>query len=116
MAIVNCTPHTIRVICAESGAELEFHPSGFVARVATTESPKGQIVTKEGGVIPLVYKTFGEVEGLPLGWEDSRDIYVVSGMVASAMPGTPGIYAPDTGPTAVRKDGQVVAVTRLVAA
>ena len=95
MAIVNCTPHLIRVIDEESGGEMEFHPSGFVARVATTEAPKGHLVTKEG-VIPLVYKEFGEVEGLPLGWEDSRDTYVVSGTVASAMPGVPGIYAPDT--------------------
>ena len=39
-------------------------------------------------------------------------------MVLAALPtGTPNVYAPDTGPTAIRNEaGYVVAVTRLVAA
>ena len=51
-----------------------------------------------------------------------RDSYegvecIVSAMVASAVPGRAGVFAPDTGDTALRNEkGFVIAVTRLVAA
>lgn len=113
--MLNLTPHLIRVMNPETGEVVELPPSGLVARVATTEEVVGFEVV---GTLKVstVRKTFGEVEGLPDGWFPGSDRVLVSGMVAAAMPGVFGVYAPDTGPTAVRREGQVWAVTRLTAA
>ena len=109
--MINLTPHTIRVMNPETGEIVELPPSGVVARVSTTEEVVGT-VTIGTMVVPVMRKVFGEVVGLP---EDGQPC-IVSGMVAAAVPGWAGVFAPDTGPTAVRKDGQVWAVTRLNAA
>ena len=105
--MLNLTPHAI-TIRAEDGTETVIPPSGTVARVSTTEEVVGEI-----NGVPVVRRVFGQVTGLP---EDDTPC-VVSSLVLSAVPGRPNTYAPDTGPTAVRDErGQVVAVTRLVAA
>ncbi len=112
--MLNCTPHLIRIMHPETGEVVELPPSGFVARVATTETTTHVVVVGTLKV-PAMVKEFGQVEGLPE-FFSARQPIIVSGMVAAAMPGVSGVYAPDTGPSAVRKDGQVWAVTRLVAA
>ena len=106
--LLNLTPHAIVVRTAD-GVDVTYDPCGTVARVTTTE----EVVATEYGA-PIVRRTFGGVTGLP---QDDTPC-LVSSMVLSAIPaGTPGVYAPDTGPTAVRDDaGRIVAVTRLVAA
>ena len=107
--MLNLTPHTITVR-APDGADHTFPPSGVVARVATTET---QIGTCNVTGAPIMRRTFGEPQGLP----PVGTPCLVSAMVAGACPGRAGVFAPDSGPTAVRDErGQIIAVTRLVAA
>lgn len=123
--MLNLTPHAITLKCLD-GSEITFQPSGVVARVTTIESvvgtrdvwPHGVPECDEqgnstGSRIPVVSRTLGEAEGLP---EEGVEC-LVSAMVLSAVPGRKGVYAPDSGPTAIRNEkGHIVAVTRLVAA
>ena len=109
LEIVNLTPHAITL--RGEGAELTIPPSGGVARVLTRETVVGDLIG-----IPVITRVMGRVEGLP----DQRDgvAYIVSSMVLEALRGMGrrDIYAPDTGPTAIRDEqGRIVAVTRLVA-
>ena len=123
--MLNLTPHPITLRCVD-GNEVTFPPSGTVARVATIESVIGtrdvfdpahpetdEQGNSNGSRIQVVRRVLGEAEGLP---EEGIEC-LVSAMVLSAVPGRKGVYAPDSGPTAIRNEkGQVVAVTRLVAA
>jgi hypothetical protein len=105
--MINLTPHPI-TIRRPDGSQSTLQPSGAVARVATTESAVG---TLDG--VPVVARSTGAAQGLP----EEGALCIVSAMVLAAVPGRRGVYAPDTGPTAIRDErGQVVAVTRLVAA
>ena len=95
MKTINLTPHDVRL---NDGRE--FPPSGQVARVTAGYEPIG----------PDMFRaTFGEVVGLPS--PELGTIYVVSGMVASAVPERADVVSPATGhPAAVRRDGQVYSV------
>lgn len=85
-------------------------PSGTLARVSSTE--KIVSVCPVTGA-DVVRRVFGDVTGLP----DDGAPCIVSALVLSACAGQDGVFAPDTGPTAIRNEaGHVVAVTRLVAA
>lgn len=107
--MINLTPHPI-TIRRTDGAEVTIPPSGMVARVTTVETVIG--TCPETGV-PIVARTYGEVRGLP----EEGTPCLVSALVLAAVPGRKGVFAPDTGATAVRDDrGQIIAVTRLVAA
>jgi hypothetical protein len=68
--------------------------------------------------VPVVRNTYGPVTGLVRDAQGVPLPCIVSGMVLAALPaGTINVYAPATGPTAIRDDkGQIVAVTELVAA
>lgn len=104
MNIVNLTPHVV-VVETEHGRR-EFPPSGIVARVATTQEAVSQV---DG--IAIVKSVFGEVQDLPEPREDT--IYIVSSLVAQAVPWRDDVVAPDTGPTAIRDEaGRIVAVRR----
>ena len=109
---VNLTPHALTLHLA-SGTVVTLPASGEVARVATTP---GAI---RPGVIPVTdAHAYGDVVGLPA----PRDgvTYVVSSLVASALRERgihrPDAVCPDTGPTAVRVDGQIVGVRSFAAA
>lgn len=104
--MINLTPHAITLQRAD-GTQVTYPPSGVVARVASVEK-----VVDEVNGIPVISRTLGEAEGLP----EEGTVCLVSAMVLSAVPGRKGVFAPDSGPTAIRENGQVVAVTRLVAA
>ena len=106
--MINLTPHPI-TLRADDGAETTIQPSGTVARVTMHEFAAGEMLG-----LPVIQRDAGDVTGLPT---DGTPC-IVSSMVLAALPaGTPGVYAPDTGPTAIRDErGQIVAVTRLVAA
>jgi hypothetical protein len=108
--MLNLTQHPITV---QSGdRSVTFQPSGTVARVETVESVEFQI-DFDGVIIPVVSRRFGDVQGLPVYGSPC----IVSSLVLGAVPGRPDTFAPDTGSTAIRNDkGQVIAVTRLVAA
>lgn len=120
--MLNLTPHPITLKCLD-GKEITFPPSGTVARVSTIESiigtmdvasvPADAQGNTNGHRITVVRRSFGEVTGLP---EEGVEC-IVSAMVLGAIPGRRGVFAPDTGDTAIRNEkGFVVAVTRLVAA
>lgn len=102
--MLNLTPHSITV------GGTTFPPSGSVARVEVCDEAIGTCPVTG---VPIVRRVYGDVMGLP----EPGTPCLVSALVAAAVPGRPGVYAPDTGPTAVRNEhGQIVTVTRLVAA
>ena len=113
--IVNLTPHALTLV-APSGEHTVLPPSGSVARVTSTP---GAVEARVGFPCAVASPTtFGEVMGLP----DPQDgtVFVVSGMVGSALAGRgrSDVFVPGTGPNdgAVRNEsGHIVAVTRLVA-
>lgn len=106
--MLNLTPHVI-VLRLPDGQDITLPPSGAVARVAMIEETVGTVAG-----LPVVRRRAGPVVGLP----DGNHPCIVSSMVLAALPaGALGVYAPDTGPTAIRDErGQVIAVTRLVCA
>lgn len=104
--MLNLTPHAITLQRAD-GTRITYPPSGSLARVASVEEVIGEV---DG--LPVISRSLGEAEGMP----EEGTVCIVSAMVLSAVPGRKGVYAPDSGPTAIRENGQVVAVTRLVAA
>ncbi len=109
--IINLTPHAV-VIAAPS--ETMMIPSSGVARVGT--SPSFDMSPING--IPVVSSPSATgVVGLPPPLADR--VYIVSGMVLAQCKGRTDVFAPGTGPNdgAIRNDaGQIVAVTRLIAA
>lgn len=128
MKFVNLTPHAVTihgtrresVLCPNTGElildDLEVVqtlPSAGVARVATVrtlEAPVGDVSFSCRVIRQTLSST---VEGLP----DPVDgtAYIVSVVVLAALGGArPDVFAPDTGPDAVRENGQVVAVLGLV--
>jgi hypothetical protein len=108
--MLNLTPHPIVVQVGDRS--VTFPPSGTVARVESIESVEFQI-DFDGVLVPVITRTFGEVHGLPVDGSPC----IVSSMVLGAVIGRPDTFAPDTGNTAIRNSaGQVIAVTRLVAA
>lgn len=123
--MLNLTPHPITIRCVD-GYEVTFPPSGTVARVSTVETVIGsrdvfdpsvaecdEQGNSNGSRVKVVRRVFGEVTGLP---EEGIEC-IVSSMVLDAVKGRRGVYAPDSGPTAIRGEkGFVIAVTRLVAA
>lgn len=107
--MLNLTPHSITVRSPD-GTDHVFPPSGTIARVSMLEQQIGVCAVTRA---PVITRTAGSPFGLP----DYGTPCIVSAMVLAACPGRSGLFAPDTGDTAIRDDrGQVVAVTRLVAA
>ncbi len=100
MKLINVTPHAITVV-GEDGASVMLAPSGVVARVATTRTDEVRAGFRFTSTV------FGAVEGLPCPEEGT--VFVASTLVAQAAK-RPDVVSPDTGPTAVRENGQVVAV------
>lgn len=110
MNIINLTPHDIGVIDGVDGVTVHTIPaSGQVARVSTRAVPQGTLGLPGGVVLPVVSTFYGDVEGIPA---PGGEKFLVSSLVLDRL----GLeyrgqaFAPDTGATAVRKDGQVVAV------
>jgi len=108
--MLNLTPHAITIAVGDRVVTLP--PSGTVARVATVETAAGAVVI-DGVTVPVVLPAYGAVLGLP----EEGVPCIVSAMVRGAVPGRRGVYAPDTGATALRTaGGQIQAVVRLIAA
>lgn len=103
--LVNLTPHTIKIV-RDGLPDLIIEPSGHVARRTIKEEVVGEV-----GGVPFVLRSLGDVEGIPEPREGT--IFIVSSLVLDGVTRT-DVVAPDTGPTAIREDGQVVAVTRLI--
>lgn len=86
--IVNLTPHSIKIITGDNHDEvsIEIPSSGQIARVKETVC-QGFTISFNGFEIETVGKRFDEynIEGLPDEDEDEDAIYIVSGLVRSAL-------------------------------
>lgn len=106
-AFVNLTPHNIVVRDVEGTKEHVIPPCGLVARCAVNYMPLGK-----RNNVRLRQQTFGPVEGLPA--PKPGVTYIVSALVLERIKADgqsrADVVAPDTGPDAVRVNGQVVAV------
>ena len=108
--MLNLTPHDI-VVQLPGGERRVYPASGQLARVSMEEVTTSSIEI-DGQSVEVISRKAGQVTGIPAGVT-----VLVSGMVCDALKGVPGVYAPDTGATALRNDkGHIVAVTRLVSA
>jgi hypothetical protein len=107
MNLVNLTPHTIKVVSPYG--EAIFEPSGRIARVEMDEYRDCPLIDGDCGEFPTIKRV---VSGVFLPLEDD-EIGIVSSMVLAAT-NSSYVVAPDTGPTAIRENGQIVAVTRFV--
>lgn len=104
MRIINATPHLISLANAAGEITQTYEPSGLTVRCATSSEVVGTI---DG--FPVKRTTFGKVEGLPE--EQAGVTYLVSLVVAQSLRGARNdVVSPLTDATAIRKDGQVVAV------
>lgn len=110
MNFINCTPHAITICLPEwvGGNQTTYPPSGAVPRCATVRTEVALT-----GPYRTVKQTLGAVTGLPDAVPGVA--LIVSAMVLAALGGTrPDVFAPDTGPDAIRENGQIVAVRGLV--
>lgn len=105
MKFVNLTPHEI-VVRLPDDTHRHF-PSEGNCRVAVTQKED----CKEDG-IPIFINHYGAVEGLPTYQPDTY--YIVSLMVINALKTDTkfrgDVLSPDSGPTAIRENGKIVAV------
>jgi len=102
--LINLTPHPITI--QPTGAQpITIPVSGRIARLDSSQETDASVVG-----VPVVTTRFGRVIGLPN--PEPGKVYIVSSLVAQHVR-RPDVLAPDTGPTAIRQDGQIVAVTRL---
>jgi len=102
--IVNLTPHTITVELPD-GTRQSFESSG-VARC----SVKNVVVDEIGG-IPVSTAEYGDVVGLP---EPQADTIYIASMLVAQRANRADVVGPDSGPTAIRENGLVVAVRGFV--
>jgi hypothetical protein len=110
MSIINYTPHTVTVRDAR-GVDHVFPASGIVSRVVMTSTPSSFL---EDGT-PIITVQYGEAR-LPEGHTGSC---IVSTMFADAYRAQHEIdgvelFVPDSGPSAIRENGQIVAVRALI--
>lgn len=100
--MINLTPHPINLADEAGNIVATIPPSGTVARVQTASV---EVVRLMG--FPINRTTFGEVTGLP---DPVEGVYYVASTLVAQAAKRSDVVAPDTGPTAVRQDGQVKAV------
>lgn len=119
MIVKNYTPHTTSIQLA-TGHIVSFPPEKgedgkpLPVRVVQTNNPILPLVTMNGTDIPVATPMYGEVTGLP--HHEEGIVLIVSTMVADALRGSgrTDIYVQDSGPDAIRENGQIVAVRRLL--
>lgn len=87
MNIINLTPHAINIYDADKNLVIVVEPSGEVARVSTQR----ELVATVHGV-PYYRTTYGGVTGLPK--PEDGTVYVVSGLLRSAVPGRIDLWQP----------------------
>ena len=107
---INLTPHALNVQLGDT--MIEIPASGAVARCAVNAVDGSAVYG-----IPTVTNTYGEVQGLPaLADMEHGAVYLVSALVLGRLGAEYAgrVFAPDTGATAIRENGQIKAVTQLV--
>lgn len=100
MNIINLTPHTI-VVELEDSQQRSFESTGIVRC-----SVQNVIQEKVDG-IPISTAEYGEIIGLPEPSEDK--LYLTSAVVAQRA-NRRDVVGPDSGPSAIRENGQIIAV------
>ena len=111
---VNLTPHTISIILA-SGETLTIDPQPTPARVSQSHVVITGDCDQSGRSVEIAAPVYGEIVGLPAPVPTVAYICSVFVANAAAAIGRTDVVYPDSGPDAVRKDGQIVAVRRLLA-
>ena len=104
--LVNLTPHEI--VLVRGDARIVIPPSGVVARVATARRVVATLEV-DGVEIPVNRVEFGQVENLPEPSEGT--FYLVSSLVAQALPGREDLLVPDD--TVRDERGQIVGARAL---
>jgi hypothetical protein len=125
MKLVNLTPHIIVLRVQGNGVNYGEErdiaiPSSGLARVESVDEPALPLALDvpaewpDGGCFDVTERKFGNITGLPEPQE--LTLYVVSMPVAqrAAELGRTDVFGPDTGFSAVRENGQIVAVRGLV--
>jgi hypothetical protein len=111
--MLNFTPHTVTVR-DESGNDHVYPPSGVVARVEMTSIPA--LPLSDG--TPTCHVSYG-IALLPEVHIEDGGKYIVSTMFADAYREQWGrdsieLFVPDSGPSAIRENGQIVSVKSLI--
>ena len=109
MKIVNLTPHALNLMPAgPDGPVVTIPPSGQVARCAVTRVQVDTVIV-DGITVPVNQTQFGSVSDLPDPRPDT--IYVVSALVAQAVPDRRDVFIVDD---AVRDDqGRIIGAKAL---
>ena len=107
--IVNLTPHALNFMPeSPDGPTVTIPPSGQVARCAV-DRVQVDTVAVDGITVPVNQTQFGAVTGLPDPQPDT--IYIVSAVVAQAVPDRPDVFIVDD---AVRDDqGRIIGARAL---
>jgi len=93
MKIINLTPHPLNLMPEGSdGPMVTIPPSGLVARCAV-DRVQVDTVAVDGIAVPVNQTRFGEVSDLPDPQPDT--IYVVSALVAQAVPDRQDVFIVD---------------------
>jgi len=91
--IINLTPHTLNLMPAgPDGPVVTIPPSGLVARCAV-DRVQVDTVAVDGISVPVNQTRFGSVSDLPNPQPDT--IFVVSALVAQAVPDRPDVFIVD---------------------
>lgn len=117
---INLTPHTINIAVGDGIRAIP--ADGREARVKSESVPAG---TLDG--ISTVKTVYGRVETVRKNADGSQDVlhvglpepqadtvYIVSMLVGGLVHGRDDLYGPDSGPTAIRENGQIKAVRNLI--
>lgn len=109
MKLVNLTPHALNLMPrGPDGPTVTIPPSGQVARCAV-DRVQVDTVTVDGITVPVNQTRFGQVSDLPDPQPDT--IYIVSSLVAQAVPDRPDVLIVDD---AVRDDqGRIIGARAL---
>lgn len=105
--IINLTPHSLNIVTTDGN--IVDLPSSGVARVASNKVMIGSV-----NGVGLYQEQYGDVEGLPSKYEDLNAFYVVSRLVANAVPDREDLLVP--GELIRNDEGQVIGCRGLVVA
>jgi len=106
----NYTPHTVVVLDSDDKYHT-FPTSGIVARVAMRTAPAADLTDGT----PTITVEYGSAD-LPVGHSGPCLVSTMFADAYRAQRGFDGVelFVPDSGPTAIRRDGQIVAVRALI--
>lgn len=84
--LINLTPHNVVLVTEETTITIE--PSGIVPRLKEIQEEIGEI-----NRIPVMKKSFGEIDNMPN--EEENTVYIISALAASALKHRDDVYVPN---------------------